>query len=402
MFSIIARKKFLIWLFVIGIGCGVTSNDIDFEIEAFFEQYFNKSSTETAITTTTESTTFKNPNCNGECVPFHLCSNNTTITDGSGLIDIRFDEESECENYLDFCCEKNDVLPKPKVQEKSTFKFESCGVSNPNGVGFRITGNKDNETEFGEFPFVVAILKEQVLNDDTTVLIFECGGTLIAPNVVITAAHCVIDKDYSLMAVRAGEWDVVIDSEPLPHVDQKISEIIIHENYYKGTLFNDIAIVIVETEFNLAEHIQPICLPPFRSNFDQSECFGTGWGKDKFGKIGQYQTILKKIDLPIVSRVNCQNSLRKTRLGRRFRLHDSFMCAGGKPGIDTCSGDGGGPLLCPIPGGRHQYYFAGIVSWGIGCGNAGIPGVYVNVAQFTNWIDQKLRNRNVDSKYYLL
>jgi len=54
------------------------------------------------------------------------------------------------------------------------------------------------------------------------------------------------------------------------------------------------------------------------------------------GKEGRYQHILKKLDLPVVARDVCQNSLRSTRLGRFFLLHDSFICAGGEPGKDTC------------------------------------------------------------------
>lgn len=53
---------------------------------------------------------------------------------------------------------------------------------------------------------------------------------------------------------------------------------------------------------------------------------------------------MKKIDLPIMPHAQCQNSLRTTRLGRHFILHQSFICAGGEPGKDTCRGDGGGPL----------------------------------------------------------
>jgi hypothetical protein len=52
------------------------------------------------------------------------------------------------------------------------------------------------------------------------------------------------------------------------------------------------------------------------------------WGKDVFGKEGKYQAILKKIELPTVPFAKCQENLRKTRLGRRFQLHSSFMCAG--------------------------------------------------------------------------
>ena len=88
--------------------------------------------------------------------------------------------------------------------------------------------------------------------------------------------------------------------------------------------------------------------------------------------------ILKKVQLPIVPQATCQTSLRKTRLGRHFKLHQSFICAGGVEGEDTCKGDGGSPLACRVLNGK-QYVQVGIVAWGIGCGTSSLPGVYTNV-----------------------
>lgn len=87
--------------------------------------------------------------------------------------------------------------------------------------------------------------------------------------------------------------------------------------------------------------------------------------------------ILKKIELPIVPHAPCQEALRKTRLGKRFVLNESFICAGGESDKDTCGGDGGSPLVCPVQGHPGHFYQAGIVSWGIACGLKGTPGVYV-------------------------
>lgn len=55
---------------------------------------------------------------------------------------------------------------------------------------------------------------------------------------------------------------------------------------------------------------------------------------------------MRKVTLPIMDRTECQNKLRKTRLGSFFNLHDSFICAGGGENYDTCTGDGGGPIVC--------------------------------------------------------
>merc|ERR1739842_95284 len=93
----------------------------------------------------------------------------------------------------------------------------------------------------------------------------------------------------------------------------------------------------------------------------------------------------KRIALPTVSKNNCQDRLRSTRLGKHFKLDHSFMCAGGIPGQDTCTGDGGSPLVCQLPG--DGYIQMGIVAWGIGCGENGVPGVYADVSKASCWID---------------
>merc|ERR1711974_492652 len=107
----------------------------------------------------------------------------------------------------------------------------------------------------------------------------------------------------------------------------------------------------------------------------------TGWGKDQFGAAGNYQVVLKEIDLPVVGHDQCEASLRTTRLGKRFKLDDSFICAGGVDGKDTCKGDGGSPLVCQSKFDPTSYVQAGIVAWGIGCGEDNTPGVYASYSE---------------------
>ena len=103
----------------------------------------------------------------------------------------------------------------------------------------------------------------------------------------------------------------------------------------------------------LAENVGTICLPPLPyedfSNFDVTGCVVTGWGEraeDPRGSPGQ--AIMKAVHgIPIVEHSECENKLKT--INGRFRLHESFICAGGERGIDACQGDGGGPLACPIP-----------------------------------------------------
>lgn len=107
-----------------------------------------------------------------------------------------------------------------------------------------------------------------------------------------------------------------------------------------------------------------VCLPPQDYLFDHQICHATGWGKDKFGKDGLFQVIMKRVELPVVPHIECQSKLRETRLGRHFLLDHSFLCAGGERGVDTCTGDGGSPLNCESKDSPGQYYEAGMVAWG--------------------------------------
>lgn len=179
-----------------------------------------------------------------------------------------------------------------------------------------------------------------------------------------------------------------------------MKEVLIHEHYNKHHHF-DMALLVLEQPFQPAENIQLICLPPpgVRPSVG-TECVTGGWGKDKFGQAGVYQQILKRVALPVVDSVQCQQALRKTRLGMSFKLHSSFLCAGGKKDADVCSGDGGAALVCLLPGSETTYYQAGVVAWGIGCGDENIPGVYVDVENTRSWIVRHLNALKVDPTYY--
>lgn len=129
----------------------------------------------------------------------------------------------------------------------------------------------------GEFPWTVAILKEEKALDKV-LNVYQCGGSLIHPSVVLTAAHCVSEKVPSTLKIRAGEWDTQTKDEIFPHQDRQVSEYIIHERYYKGGLFNDVALLFLVKPVEIAENVNTICLPPQNQNFDLQRCFASGWG----------------------------------------------------------------------------------------------------------------------------
>merc|ERR1712217_319077 len=315
-----------------------------------------------------------------ECVPYYQCHNGTIITDGGGLIDIRngfgilSPEDSKCPGFLDVCCLDPDFIPPPPPPIVK--HVPKCGQRHENGLGVRIQGFNEYESQFGEWPHMCAVLAEEPVAQDPgyagepqTVNLYQCGGSLIAPGVILTAAHCAakFQQEPTKLKIRCGEWDTQNQTEPRPHQDR-----------YVQNLANDWAVLYTSQDFDLQAHIDTICLPQPEELFNGQTCFATGWGKDQFGAAGNYQVVLKEIDLPVVGHDQCEASLRTTRLGKRFQLDDSFICAGGVDGKDTCKGDGGSPLVCQSKFDPTSYVQAGIVAWGIGCGEDNTPSAFLS------------------------
>merc|ERR1719393_617627 len=338
-----------------------------------------------------------------ECVPYYQCHNGTIITDGAGLIDVRngfaalTPEDSKCPGFLDVCCKDPDFIPPPPPPVLAPKYIPKCGKRNTYGLGARIQGFTEGESQFGEWPHMCAVLHAKPVEQEAgytgepeTVNLYQCGGSLIAPGVVLTAAHCVdkFKQDPSEVKIRCGEWDTQQETEPRPHQDRQVAALEIHPEFDARNLKNDFAVLFTSQEFELSDHIDTACLPEPGDSFNGATCFATGWGKDKFGAAGQYQLVMKEIDLPLVDHDTCEDKLRQTRLGKKFKLDSSFVCAGGVDGKDTCKGDGGSPLVCPSQSDPNTYIQAGIVAWGIGCGEDGTPGVYADVSQASCWIDQ--------------
>ncbi|ODN03108.1 Serine proteinase stubble [Orchesella cincta] len=267
----------------------------------------------------------------------------------------------------------------------------TCGKRNAYGINGRVvTGVQGNygigngDTEFGEYPWQVAILRKEGADN-----VFVCGGSLIDSRHVLTAAHCIQSHRPQILRVRLGDWDVGGETEFYPHQDLDVAAIALHPDFNSGNLFNDVAIVKLDGYVDIQRypHISPICLPDKYTDFSNKRCIVTGWGKDAWGHEGKFQHRLKEVDLPILNHYDCEQKLKRTKLGQNFVLHSGFVCAGGEPNRDACKGDGGGPLACEVNG---VWQLAGIISWGVGCGEANVPGVYVKVSNYHDWIRQNI------------
>ncbi|XP_026826971.1 uncharacterized protein LOC105286577 [Ooceraea biroi] len=251
----------------------------------------------------------------------------------------------------------------------------SCGIRK-----IPSTPQPQGRAPYGAYPWQVAIL-----NANTNEYIG--GGALISTTHVLTAAHKVATLSASAIKVRLGEWDSAATTEPYPYKEFLIQRITTHPGYNSGNLVNDIAVLKLNGVVETADspNINTVCLtstPPTPGR----RCWVAGWGKNAFGNSGSYQSILKEVEVPVLTQEGCQTALRRTRLGSNFVLDGSFLCAGGEPGKDACTGDGGSPLVCLGANGRFEAI--GLVTWGIGCADSGVPGVYTNVYNYLSWIRQ--------------
>uniref|UniRef100_A0A240PMR5 Phenoloxidase-activating factor 2 n=1 Tax=Anopheles atroparvus TaxID=41427 RepID=A0A240PMR5_ANOAO len=330
------------------------------------------------------------------CVPYFSCRPEQEFADQNKFneINVNYNPES-CQDVLDVCCRDIDSLVVPMNNtpgELPVGRPRGCGLRNIGGIDFTLTGNFNNEAGFGEFPWTVAIVKK----DGSS----SCGGSLIHPNLVLTGAHCVQGFRQGQLKIRAGEWDTQTTKERLPYQERAVTRVNSHPDFNPRSLANDIAVLELDQPIQLADHINVVCLPPVNFDTRRTDCFASGWGKSQFGKAGKYSVIMKKVPLALVPSSTCERQLQQTRLTSRFRLHQTFLCAGGERGVDTCEGDGGAPLVCPIGAASdNRYAQVGSVAWGIGCHDA-IPGVYSNVILFRSWIDNVVRTLGFDTTVY--
>ncbi|XP_054709104.1 proclotting enzyme-like [Uloborus diversus] len=217
----------------------------------------------------------------------------------------------------------------------------------------------------------------------------ECGGALVTDSHVITAAHCVVTSrrgntiNPRSLLVRLGEHDIENDNDGAKHLDVTVRFIIRHEHFNLRTFQNDIAILVLSSSIKFTQNISPICLPFQQFTDDtlaQRNAMTAGWGTISFG--GPSSSKLMEVQLRIWQNPACRRIFRND-----VPITNANLCAGDGD-KDACSGDSGGPLM--LTDEANRFYLIGIVSFGKKCGEPGIPGVYVRVSTFLDWIEQKL------------
>ncbi|QPF72448.1 trypsin-like serine protease [Roseateles sp. DAIF2] len=222
------------------------------------------------------------------------------------------------------------------------------------------------ETQPNSRPYQVALLSSgrQV-----------CGGTLISPDWVLTAAHCLDSASTSTLTVQVGAHSI----SRRDGQNHRVSQIIRHENWRGAQGIRsgwDIAVLRLATP--AAAGVQPAKLPSVAVE-NQIAAVGryvtvSGWGLTR--NQGSPSDVLREVDLPVISNASCSSEL-------RFNLPASAVCGGGAGGRSACNGDSGGPYAAALNG-RH--YSIGTVSWGQSCQGAT---VFTRTSSYLDWIAQK-------------
>nr|XP_039250221.1 plasminogen-like [Styela clava] len=261
-----------------------------------------------------------------------------------------------------------------------------CGVAGITRNNGRVVNGSDAAA--GQWPWQALIhvkTKHQPL---------YCGGILIRPTWILTAAHCLQTEDTIESIIIILGANNQTNSDEIGRQYLNVEEHFLHQDYGDviGSFIADIALLQLTTEVTYDYYVRPACLPTFGSEATVGQtCFVSGFGDTQ--DTGN-QNILQYAGVDIISRETCNEWYSTLNLS----IPSDHFCAGFEEGgIDTCQGDSGGPLVCME---SSVYVARGITSFGEGCAVAQRPGAYTDVVTYMNWIIEKIDEKEKTTGAY--
>uniref|UniRef100_A0A1Q3FJF4 Putative trypsin-like serine protease n=1 Tax=Culex tarsalis TaxID=7177 RepID=A0A1Q3FJF4_CULTA len=244
-------------------------------------------------------------------------------------------------------------------------------------------------TRFREFPHMAAIGWTDPEDGGGTIR-WQCGGSLVWDNFVLTAAHCVLDsRSLPPDVVRLGDLNLYSADDDQYAQQFRIAAIVRHPEHRFASSYHDIALLKLDRNVTLDETVVPACLwtdeeVRFR------ELIATGWGSTGFAE--EHTPNLLKVLLKPMDTAQCSLFYPVSKKLRWGLLQSQHLCAVDEQ-MDTCEGDSGGPLQVKLlHNSRMTPFLVGVISFGSTCGVSN-PGVYTRISEYHDWIVTTMRQQ---------